>query len=221
MDRDRLLFTKEGRARFISHLDLMRTFQRAFLRAEIPIKHTEGFNPHPFVSIALPLSVGFSSQCEIMEFGLLPGVEREEVPQRLNRALPEGVFVQECYERQRPIRELCYLDYDLTMIQAGEPGALIGAWSRLLDRESWVVEKSSKKAKSGTVSIDLATLVKEYYFTENGGIVTLHVRLFAQNPGLNPQVLTTALGDAAPDVRPDSIAYRRMEILDRDGKVFR
>ena len=52
---DRLLFTKTGRARYISHLDLMRTFQRAFARARIPIKHTEGFNPHPFVSIALPL----------------------------------------------------------------------------------------------------------------------------------------------------------------------
>ena len=59
---DRLLFSKTGRAKYISHLDLMRTFQRAFARAGIAIKHTEGFNPHPFVSIALPLSVGYSSQ---------------------------------------------------------------------------------------------------------------------------------------------------------------
>ena len=50
---DRLLFSKTGRAKYISHLDLMRTFQRAFARAGIQIKHTEGFNPHPFVSIAL------------------------------------------------------------------------------------------------------------------------------------------------------------------------
>ena len=55
---DRILFSKFGRARFISHLDLMRTIQRAFFRAGIQIKHTEGYNPHPFVSIALPLSVG-------------------------------------------------------------------------------------------------------------------------------------------------------------------
>ena len=68
---DRLLFSKTGRAKYISHLDLMRTFQRAFARAHIQIKHTEGFNPHPFVSIALPLSVGYSSQCEILEFGLM------------------------------------------------------------------------------------------------------------------------------------------------------
>ena len=56
---DRLLFSKTGRAKYISHLDLMRTFQRAFFRSGIQIRHTEGFNPHPFVSIALPLSVGY------------------------------------------------------------------------------------------------------------------------------------------------------------------
>lgn len=221
MDRDRLLFTKEGRARFISHLDLMRTFQRAFLRADIPIKHTEGFNPHPFVSIVLPLSVGFSSQCELLEFGLLPGVSREEVAQRLNRALPEGITVQECYEGQRPTRELCDLDYGLTIVPNGEASALINAWSALLDRESWVVEKPSKKAKSGSVNIDLATLIKGYSFTENEGGVTLRIRLLAQNPGLNPQVLTAALADAAPEVTPETIEYRRMEIFDRDGGIFR
>lgn len=70
---DRLLFSKTGRAKYISHLDLMRTFQRAFFRSGIQIRHTEGFNPHPFVSIALPLSVGYSSQCEILEFGLVGG----------------------------------------------------------------------------------------------------------------------------------------------------
>ena len=76
----RLAFSKADTAKFISHLDLMRTFQRAFARAGIPIKHTEGFHPHPFVSIALPLSVGYSSQCEILEFGLLEGTPYDAQP---------------------------------------------------------------------------------------------------------------------------------------------
>ena len=88
---DRLLFSKTGRAKYISHLDLMRTFQRAFFRSGIQIRHTEGFNPHPFVSIALPLSVGYSSQCEILEFGLVGGASYEEVPARLTAAMPEGI----------------------------------------------------------------------------------------------------------------------------------
>ena len=108
---DRLLFTKTGRARYISHLDLMRTFQRAFFRAGIPLKHTEGFNPHPFISIALPLSVGYSSQCEILEFVLLDGVPREAVPRRLTAAMPEGILVHSCYPAERKLKELCYVNY--------------------------------------------------------------------------------------------------------------
>ena len=104
---DRLLFSKTGRARYISHLDLMRTFQRAFARAKIPIKHTEGFNPHPFVSIALPLSVGYSSQCEILEFGLLEGTSYEEVPERLTAVMPEGIVVHQCCPGERKLKELC------------------------------------------------------------------------------------------------------------------
>ena len=108
---DRLLFSKTGRAKYISHLDLMRTFQRAFARAGIAIKHTEGFNPHPFVSIALPLSVGYSSQCEILEFGLLEGADPEEVPRRLTAAMPEGIIIHQCYPAQRKLKELTYLNY--------------------------------------------------------------------------------------------------------------
>ena len=67
MPKHRLAFSKADTAKFISHLDLMRTFQRSFLRAGIAVKHTEGFNPHAFVSIPLPLSVGFSSACEVLE----------------------------------------------------------------------------------------------------------------------------------------------------------
>ena len=67
----RLAFSKSDTAKFISHLDLMRTFQRAFFRAGLDIRHTEGFNPHAFVSIPLPLPVGFSSACEVLELSLI------------------------------------------------------------------------------------------------------------------------------------------------------
>ena len=62
----RALFQKTGNAVYISHLDLMRLFQRAFKRAELPLTHTQGFNPRPSVSIALPLSVGVESRCELL-----------------------------------------------------------------------------------------------------------------------------------------------------------
>ena len=222
MPKDRILFAKEGRARYISHLDLMRTFQRAFVRADIPIKHTEWFNPHPFISIALPLSLGFSSGCEILEFGLLPGVVHADVPDRLNAALPEGVRVQSCYAGERPMRELVWVDYALSMDLSCDPEALKRAWSEALSRESWVVEKPSKKAKSGSVSVDIPTLVKEFYFTEKEtGELVLRIVLAAQNPGLNPSVLVNALTAEYPGLSPDHVRYERVEVLDRDGKIFR
>ena len=59
----RLRFSKKGKAIYISHLDLMRTLQRSFLRAGYPLKYSEGYNPHPLISILLPLGVGCSSEC--------------------------------------------------------------------------------------------------------------------------------------------------------------
>ena len=69
-DKLRLRFEKTGRAVYISHLDLMHTMQRAFNRAGYRLKYSEGFNPHPQIAIALPLSVGMASLCEIMDFKL-------------------------------------------------------------------------------------------------------------------------------------------------------
>jgi len=222
MPKDRLLFAKEGRARYISHLDLMRTFQRAFTRAQIPIKHTEGFNPHPFISIALPLPLGFSSRCELLEFGLLEGTDYADVPARLNAALPEGVRVLECYPGERSMKELMWLDYELQVDASGDLRGLQTAWSELLSRDSWVVEKPSKKAKSGVTSIDIPTLVKEFTFTdfsENGFI--LQAVLAAQNPSLNPSFMVSALSGACPWFPVDFVRYGRREILDAEGKIFR
>ncbi len=222
MPKDRLLFVKEGRARYISHLDLMRTFQRAFVRADIPIKHTEGFNPHPFISIALPLSLGFSSRCELLEFGLLEGTEHATVPARLNAALPEGVRVLECYTGERPMRELAWLDYALYLEGVADVPGLEAAWTQALSRENWVVEKPSKKAKSGAVKIDIPTLVKEFGFTDKAeDTLTLRIVLGAQNPGLNPSVLVNALTAEFPDLAPGFVRYERMEALDCQGKMFR
>ena len=84
----RALFEKTGNAAYISHLDLMRLFQRAFKRAGLPLTHTQGFNPRPSVSIALPMSLGVESHCELLDFSLegeLP--DYGEICDRLNEKL--------------------------------------------------------------------------------------------------------------------------------------
>ena len=95
----RALFEKTGNAVWMSHLDLMRLFQRAFKRAGLRLKHTQGFNPRPSVSIALPMSVGVESACELLDFDLEgQTVSCDEIREKLNTALVEGVRVRDVYE---------------------------------------------------------------------------------------------------------------------------
>ncbi len=218
----RLLFSKDGRARYISHLDLMRTFQRAFFRAGIPIRHTEGFNPHPFISIALPLSLGYSSQCEILVFGLTGDTPADEVPARLNRVLPEGVRVQRCYEGGRPIRELAFLRYAVNMEYDGAvPAGAQDALRELLGRESLVVRRKSRKAKCGYTEVDLIPRVRQWELSAGDGALTLDCVLAAQNPGLNPELIVAALREEYPELSPDFVRFHRREALDADLAPFR
>lgn len=218
----RLLFSKTGRARYISHLDLMRTFQRAFFRAGIPIKHTEGFNPHAFVSIAQPLSVGFSSECEILEFGLLDGVSESEVPARMNAALPEGITIQSCYKADRPIKALTHLNYVITFdYETGVPTGAETALKEMLSRDSLVVTKKSKKAKMGFTEVDLIPLIKSWAVEGRRDTLVADVVLAAQNPGLNPELIRAAFCEEFPQFTPGFVSFHRRQALDVQGEVFR
>ena len=219
---DRLLFTKTGRARYISHLDLMRTFQRAFARAKIPIKHTEGFNPHPFVSIALPLSVGFSSQCEILEFGLLEGTSHEDVPDRLTAAMPEGIVVHQCWPAERKLKELRYVNYIMTFeYPEGRPQETEPALAALLGRESLLVRKKSNKAKAGFTEVDIIQLIRSWRIECQCDAIMTDLVLSAQNPGLNPELIRAAFCTEYPEYAPDLVIFHRREVLDGEGKPFR
>ena len=219
---DRLLFTKTGRARYISHLDLMRTFQRAFARAKVPIRHTEGFNPHPFVSIALPLSVGYSSQCEILEFGLLEGTSHEEVPERLTAAMPEGILVHRCYPAERKLKELRYVNYIMTFdYPKGRPQGADHALAALLGRESLVVRKKSNKAKAGFTEVDIIPLIRGWHIGCRRDAMEAELVTSAQNPGLNPDLVRAAFCAEYPEYTPDLTAFHRREVLDGEGKPFR
>ena len=219
---DRLLFSKTGRAKYISHLDLMRTFQRAFSRAGIQIKHTEGFNPHPFVSIALPLSVGYSSQCEILEFGLVGGASYEEIPARLTAAMPEGIIIHECYPAERKLKDLASLNYIMNFeYPGGRPQEAEPAMIELLNKESLVIRKKSNKSKKGYTEVDLIPLIRGWNLECQSDTMTLDAVLSAQNPGLNPELLRAAFCEFYPELAPDFVTFHRREVLDTEGKPFR
>lgn len=223
MADQRIFFSKSGTAKYISHLDLMHTMERAFLRAGITIRHTAGFHPHPYVSIPLPLPLGFSSECEVMEFGLVSGSTMEELPAQMNKALPAGIEIMSCYEGGLPFRKLSFVRYDITLEFDGAlAGQAAERFQELFARESFVVKKRSKKAKSGFTEVDVIPLVEAVEDIQaEEDTLRMTLLLKAQNPGLNPDVLLQGFRSEHPELPIVYSACHRREILDDQKKSYR
>lgn len=217
----RLLFEKTGDAVFISHLDLMRLFQRAFKRGGLKLKHTQGFTPRALVSIALPLSVGVESVCELLDYELEgQTVSHDEVVSRLNATMPQGVRVRESYDTGSKLKLLTHLRCRITLeYDQGIPEGAVEGITALFSRESLLVEK---KGKNGPVMQDIIPMLSDLTINvETQGELTLLFTACAQNPTLNPQQLIHAIGENLPQCRPDFARIRRLEVLTAQGEVFR
>ena len=219
MDKLRLRFEKTGRAVYISHLDLMHTMQRAFSRAGYELKYSEGFNPHPQISIALPLSVGVASRCEIMDFRLVGDAVLEELPDRLSAVLPEGIRVTDCYEQESKVALLKYLriegsyEYD-----DREDSAMAEALNEFYSADSIVI---TKKTKRGTGESDIRPAIREIRFAPGRDAVHLETVISAQEPTLNPALLADALRQLRPELAPDFAKFTRIENYLADMQIFR
>jgi len=221
MAKLRLIFRKEGRAVYISHLDLLRTFQRVFLREGLVLKHSQGFHPHPIISFALPLPVGQSSQCEILDFEVTEDVDCAILPERLNAFMPEGIRAVECYPPVCPVRDLAGLLCRVEMLyDSGVPEDAAAGIYALLTGESVVIEKRTKR--KALAEVDIRPMLRKLLpIEEEAGLLRLTVEVAAQNPGLNPALLAAAVERYLPPYRPDFVRVRRLEALDPDGNTFR
>lgn len=217
----RLLFQKVGSAVWMSHLDLMRLFQRAFKRADLPLKHTQGFNPRPSVSIALPLSVGVASKCELLDFDLDGcSASCDEIRSRLNGALVDGVKVLSVYEQGRKIRNLSFLRCCVTLeYDNGVPENACTAIRELFARKALTVPK---KTKSGMQDQEIISMIRSLAVSQAGEReLQLDALICCQNPTLNPAQLSLAIEMYLPEMKPDFSRCERIEIFDNDEKLFR
>ena len=217
----RLLFEKKGNAIWISHLDLMRLFQRAFKRAGLLLTHTQGFNPRPSVSIALPLSVGIESRCELLDFRLDgEPVSNEEILTRLNDALVDGVRVLAVYDDAQKIKNIAYLDCTLELeYDSGVLSGAAAALAELFGRESVIVTKKSKNGMTEQNIIPMIRSIKIAQTDDNS--LTVQARICCQNPSLNPMQLCAAIESHLPSLIPDFAKCRREEVYDFQENIFR
>ncbi len=220
MSKLRLIFVKKHQASYISHLDVMRTFQRVFPRAGLSLRHSNGFHPHPILSIVLPLPVGQSSECELLDFETVEDSDGTLVPEALNSGMPAGLRVLQCYPVVRPVRQMAFLraalelDYD-----NGVPEDAAERIRTLLAQEELLVEKRTKH--KGMTELNIAPLIRSLTLTEEKNMLRMDAVVAAQDPGLNPALIGAAVARHLPDIAPDFTRVRRKELYDAEMNVFR
>lgn len=190
----RVWFTKDNEARYISHLDLNRTMLRAISRSKTPVWHTEGFNPHPFITFALPLSLGFRGVKETMDMKLVEDMEYSGIIDRLNDSLPTCIRV---YKITEPVMKPGKISYaSFTMKLTGEQtdvNTLLALTEELFAMDEIMVEKKSKK---GIKEVDLKEHFCRYTIAEKDNAVLIGILLPAGSTNnVNPALIVKALED--------------------------
>lgn len=215
METVRATFSKTGRLKYISHLDIIRCISRVFSRCELPIWFTQGFNPHPYLTFALPLPLGFDSCCETFDFRLTEPVDFDVVRDRLNAVLPEDLRIIRVAAPVEDPMEICWADYCLSFYD--DMPELADQLKAFLAQENILV---TKKTKKGEKKIDLKEYLTNLSTEVGQGYVKLLLRLPAGGTlNVNPTLLEGAfikfLGREIHWVKME-----RLAIFDKDFNEF-
>lgn len=187
----RIWFTKDGSARYISHLDLNRCMIRAIQKSKISVWHTEGFNPRIFLTFALPLSLGFRGKKESMDIKLLEELEDDKIISGLNDSLPEGIRVFAVTEPKMKPKEITYADFSIIFYtKADSVEKLFLNLQKLLTKDEIFVEK---KSKSGIKQVDIKEMIINYKLDKLENSVKLDCTLMAGSvQNMNPSLIEKA-----------------------------
>jgi len=209
----RFWFTKTGRLKFISHLDVNRTMYRLIKLAELPVLFSNGFNPRPQITFALPLSLGVESLCEVMDMKVDDSVTPEEAMRRLSAVMPEGMTVLRAAEAVNDPKLIVHASYRLTFADADA--------QTLCDRfaQFWAQPEITviKKNKSGEHPVDLKQHISVNRTAVENGCFTVDITLPAGvSVNLNPSLLTDEFCRTADC----SCSLLRTNVYLADGKEF-
>jgi radical SAM-linked protein len=197
MFRLRVRFCRGEELKFISHLDVIRLWVRALRRAGIPLEYTEGFSPHPRISLAVPLSVGVTAENELMDVAITKVVSPHWFMDTVNRQLPEGLKVLEASpiglnvpSLQSQVR---FAQYQVELKTDRSEEAVKAMIDHLLAAETlpWHHERDT-----GRRNYDLRTLIDDIWLIETRpSCCTLGMRLRCDESGSGrPEQVALALG---------------------------
>ena len=215
----RIYFEKKGPSKYMSHLDLMRCMTRTIRRAGVPIWYTEGFNPHPFMTFALPLPLGTAGMCESMDIRLTTDMSFDEIKTRLNNSLCEGIVVTEVNYVGKKATEIHSAIYSIRLSATEAGGEILSKnIERYLSQNEVTVQKKNKKKQ--LVDIDIKPHIMDFSVKSEGEFAILNIRLPAGNDlNINPAIVLKGFESA------NNIAFERCDIvrekmLTKSGEKF-
>ena len=221
MQEIRLRFSKTDTAKYISHLDINRAFQRAFSRAKINLWYTEGFNPHPYMSFSLPLSLGVESLCENVDIRITEDISFDEIKNRMNAALPLGIRIVDVYSAFMDANEIAYSDY-VYKFEFADNELALERLKAVFEQEEILALKKGKKGKKRILKeTDIKQFIDKYNLSIRDDQIVLNIRLLAGiDKNLNPSLLFDTLIRLI-DMDFDYKSISRIRLLTKDLKEYK
>ena len=217
----RLRFSKTGRLKYISHLDINRAMSRALKRAQIPLWYTEGFNPHPYMSYSLPLSLGVESLCESVDLRIIGDITNDEIKNRLNNVLPQDIKIVDVYDDFRDNSEVVYSDY-VYKFEFKDNEAAFEKIKNVLSSDEIIALKKGKQGRKRVMKeTNIKSFVDKYSISIRNDVIVLNIRLLAgPEKNLNPSLLFDTIIRLI-DMYFEWKSIARISLLDKDYKEFR
>ncbi|MBR6567376.1 MAG: TIGR03936 family radical SAM-associated protein [Clostridia bacterium] len=215
----RVWFKKMGMSRYVSHLDLMRAMTRALRRAKVPLWYTEGYNPHPYITFALPLSLGMESLCESMDMRIEGDSTNEEIFAMLKDNMPPGIEIIKVSDPVFDPKKITFGEFDIFFDCEGNSDKIVGLINGMLSQDELIVQKLGKKGRHKVLKdINLIEFIKDYSVSSFGERVKVSVILPAgSTTNVNPSLLADEI-----QKRADGIAYTliRKQLLTEGMEQF-
>ena len=223
----RFEFRKVGNLQFISHLDLQKAMAKVLVRAKAPLWYSKGFNPHPKLIFALPLSVGAQSECEYLDVRVERAIPPLELMEHINDELTEELRFLDAYYAQTKLEDIYWAEYDFEIVTEGADENLAREIEKILTAEQVII---LKKAKDKYKNIffkeqDIAPYVRDVSVGFEDGAVKINAKLSASinqtHPHINPETIVTMLkeklGILSGDVTREQYDIIRTRIYFEDG----
>ncbi len=207
MPNFRVTFSKDDVSVYISHLDLNHAFIRALNRADIKLRFSEGFNPHPKIVFALPLSVGMEGENEMVDIGVADeGMTAERFGELLGKQMPPHITIKKVEIAESKLKDITSASYEIYIGKISIADKLI----KLFAGEISVL----KKTKSGEKQVVISGQIRNIRICENDGETIIYTILDARADSyLNPELLVRAMIDAGIISEKDACRIKRKEII--------